>query len=320
MPLEELHFHFRPHRDTALLRSITTLTEINGQSAAAFWKDFAEFTDASQTLKDPAFQQWLKVVSALAAVEQVEAVSKKLRELNPSFDGKLQHKIDNGTVTELKFISDKVWNIAPVRALVGLKSFDCSGSKHNATDAKVVDLSPLTGLNLIEFHCVGTLVFDLSPLRGMPLTTLEVGAGPIFDLTPLREMPLTSLSCALTPISDLNQIKNLQLTFLNVNGTFVKDLSPIRNMPLKTLHVGGTSISDFSPLAGMRLIGLGFAYTNVTDLSPISTHPLTHIYCDFKPERHTELLRSIKTLEMINDKPAAEFWKEVEKQKAAKKQ
>jgi len=41
--------------------------------------------------------------------------------------------------------------------------------------------------------------------------------------------------------------------------------------------------------------------------------PLKELWCDFQPERDAEILRSIKTLETINGKPAAEFWKEVEK-------
>jgi hypothetical protein len=40
--------------------------------------------------------------------------------------------------------------------------------------------------------------------------------------------------------------------------------------------------------------------------------PLTALWIDFKPERDAQLLRSLKALEKINDKPAAEFWKEVE--------
>jgi hypothetical protein len=43
--------------------------------------------------------------------------------------------------------------------------------------------------------------------------------------------------------------------------------------------------------------------------------PLKELFCDFKPERDTEVLRSIKTLETINGKPAGEFWKEVEGKK-----
>jgi hypothetical protein len=34
--------------------------------------------------------------------------------------------------------------------------------------------------------------------------------------------------------------------------------------------------------------------------------------CDFQPARDAVILRSIKTLETINGKPAAELWKEVD--------
>ena len=40
----------------------------------------------------PAFQQWMKAVAALPAEKQVEAVAKKLQELNPGFDGKVTHR------------------------------------------------------------------------------------------------------------------------------------------------------------------------------------------------------------------------------------
>jgi hypothetical protein len=52
----------------------------------------------------------------------------------------------------------------------------------------------------------------------------------------------------------------------------------------------------------------------VLDLSPLKGLPLKWLYCNF-PERDAALLRSIKTLETINGKPAAEFWKEVEARK-----
>lgn len=40
--------------------------------------------------------------------------------------------------------------------------------------------------------------------------------------------------------------------------------------------------------------------------------PLAELTLTFRPERDTELLRSIKTLETINGKAAAEFWKVVD--------
>ncbi len=44
--------------------------------------------------------------------------------------------------------------------------------------------------------------------------------------------------------------------------------------------------------------------------------PLIDIICDLRQPRDFEILRSIKTLETINNKPAAEFWTEVEIQQA----
>jgi len=74
-------------------------------------------------------------------------------------------------------------------------------------------------------------------------------------------------------------------------------------------------VSDLSPLKDMQLTDLHCDSTKVTDLSPLKGMPLKELWCDFKPERDAEILRSIKTLEKINDKPAADFWKEVDDQK-----
>jgi len=58
--------------------------------------------------------------------------------------------------------------------------------------------------------------------------------------------------------------------------------------------------------------------TLVADLSPLKGMPIEDLN-DFTSERHIELLRSIKTLEMINNKPAAEFWKKIEELQKGKK-
>jgi hypothetical protein len=47
--------------------------------------------------------------------------------------------------------------------------------------------------------------------------------------------------------------------------------------------------------------------------------PLQELACDFKPERDAKLLRSIKTLEKINGKPAKVFWQAVDAQTPRKK-
>jgi len=47
----------------------------------------------------------------------------------------------------------------------------------------------------------------------------------------------------------------------------------------------------------------------VSDLSPLKDMPLKELKCDFKPERDAKILRSIKTLETINGKPAKDVLK-----------
>jgi len=180
MPLKTLTLEFKPFRDTELLRSIKTLETIQNKPAAEFWKEVEE--------KQAAFEAWTKQVAGMSAEKQVEAVAKKLMELNPGFDGKVTDiggghtpKIENGVVTGIGLVTDHVTDISPVRALSQLKGLWCVSSTKPGT---------------------------------------------------------------------------------------LRDLSPLKGMLLKEL------------------------------------------WLDFKPERDTELLRSIKTLQTINGKPAAEFWKQ----------
>jgi hypothetical protein len=86
-------------------------------------------------------------------------------------------------------------------------------------------------------------------------------------------------------------------------------------MPLTFLNFVGTQVSDLSPLKDMKLTSLWSYATQVSDLSLLRGMPLKILMCDFKYERDAELLHSIKTLETINGKPAAAFWKEVETKK-----
>ena len=68
----------------------------------------------------------------------------------------------------------------------------------------------------------------------------------------------------------------------------------------------------------MKLTGLWLG-RQVTDLSPLKDMPISE-FVFLEPEQFTEFLRSINTLETINQKPVAEFWKEVEEKNAEKEQ
>ena len=220
-------------------------------------------------------EAWLKQVAAFPAEEQVEAVTLKLKELNPDFDGKVDSKIDNGVVTEFSFFTDKVTDISPVRGLAGLKRLSCNGTM--AGEQKLSDLSPLRGLSLTELDCCQSKVSDLSPLKGMPLWSLLCGDTKVSDLSPLKGMKLTRLFCWNTPVSDLSPLQGMPLTDLACGGTPVSDLSPLIGMPLTTLYCYNTKVSDLSPLTKILLTKLSCYDTPVSDLSPLKGMPLDEL-------------------------------------------
>ena len=47
---------------------------------------------------------------------------------NPGFDGKVEHKIEDGVVTEFRIVTDKVTDIAPIRVFNALRVLECSGT------------------------------------------------------------------------------------------------------------------------------------------------------------------------------------------------
>jgi len=78
-------------------------------------------------------------------------------------------------------------------------------------------------------------------------------------------------------------------------------------MPIDFLALGGTGVTDLSPLRDMPLTRVFLLKLKVTDYSPLKNCPLKIIRFPYVAERDAALLGSIKTLEEINDLPAAEF-------------
>ena len=85
-------------------------------------------------------------------------------------------------------------------------------------------------------------------------------------------------------------------------------------MPLTQLHIREEPIADLTPLAGMPLELLRCQGSNVTDLTQIKGMPIKSLWLDFQPARDTALLCAMPSLESINDKPVAEFWKDADGQ------
>ncbi len=318
-PLQTLTAALNPWRDAKVLRTLKGLQKINDRPAAAFWAPLE------------AFEAWAKTVRPLPPDRQVAAVAAELKKRNPGFDGKLTPKKEGAVVTELSLPADKITDLAPVRALPALKSLTCNAATQS--QARLSDLSPLHDMKLTHLEVRNTQVADLAPLRGMPLTSLECTHTPIADLTPLKGMPLKVLSGYGMKITNLAPLKGLPLQKLMVGGSAVVDLTPLKGMALTHLDVRNTRVADLAPLLGMRLTSLDCRVTAVADLWPLAGMPLVSLNCsqtqvtDFSPLkgmglkalqatlnpwRDAAALRTLKTLQTINDKPAAAFYKPLE--------
>ena len=246
-------------------------------------------------------------IAALPAEQQVEAVRQELKRRNPQFnENTFDPTIEDGVVVKLFLYSKNVTDISPVRALTSLKSLNCSGPWTGDFDVGLyfsfepnasTNLSSLQGLKLTELCCSGIDVADLSPLRGMPLERLELAGTQVSDLSAIDPRPLKYLDVARTKVTDANlaHFKGCtNLTALILAGNQVSD-------------AGLAYFKDCRHLTTLILLD-----TNVTDLSLFRQMPLKTIYYDVQPDRDTEILRSIKTLEEINGQTPEQFWKDVE--------
>ncbi len=262
-------------------------------------------------------QAFFDDVAKLTANDQGWAVVKKLKAINPGFDGTAWHRVEGGRVVELKFrtlASDsEVTSIWPVRALADLSILDC-GTSLLQKRRKLVDLLPLTGMPLTNLDCRNSLVADLSPLRGMPLTVLDlqqtdvsdlsplrgmplielhINVTKVTDLSPLRGMPLAKLFCVSAPVSSLDPLQGLPLTDIDISRTRVTDLTPLKNSPVNSLSFYLTNISDLSPLQGLPLERLSFGHCPVTDLRPLQDLKLKHLVCEATKIRDLSPLRGM---------------------------
>lgn len=265
------------------------------------------------TFNDPAFQEWAKKVAELPADKQVEAVAKKLVELNPGSKGVVSHKIEDGVVTQLTvYDSDgrnlflgNLTDLSPVRALRGLKILFYAGrspTKGNYWEVRgrLADLSPLKGMKLTTLICWNTQISDLSPLKGMPLSIVDCFNTNVADLSPLQGMMLTKLNCGRTQVTDLSPIKGMPLTWLWCDGLRLSDLSSLGGMPLITFDCSETQVADLSILRGMPLANLKCDHTPVSDLSPLKGVSLVKLICSNTQVADLSPLEGCKTLKLLD--------------------
>lgn len=137
---------------------------------------------------------------------------------------------------------------------------------------------------------------------------LSIGKN-VTDLSPLKGASLRRLTCAgARNLTDLAPLKGMSLRYINLYFTQVSDLSPLKGMPLEHVIIAETNVTDLGLLKEMSTLKILNCGRSITDLSPLKGLALEELHGDFQPARDGEILRSIKTLKKINDKPAGEFW------------
>jgi hypothetical protein len=221
------------HRDLAGLRDAAQLARLPAAEQKAFtqlWADTAELLTKTE-----------RVFRALPAAEQIEEVRAELKKRNPAFDGKLRSlhgpepKIEDGVVTDLAFLTDKVSDVSPVRALTGLRSLWCEGSQPDK--GRLSDLSPLAGMALLQvWFASNRQLVDLSPLQGMQLTHVAVWGTSVASLEVVRGMPLRGLWIVETRVVDLSPLAGKELGLLNCVGSRVKTFKGLRATRIDLLY------------------------------------------------------------------------------------
>ena len=258
----------------------------------------------------PPKTSWEDAVAAMPAKEQVAAVNARLQTLNPKYDSAaLAYTIHNDIVDSLVLNSAQLTNITPLHVLKDLRELTivAPNGQGGLPRGGVADLRPLRGMmKLDRLYMDNISVADLAPIAKLPLTSLTIWGFAGRDLRPLQGMKLKYLNCGMSKVDDLTPLRGMPLEYLCLNISEVSDLTPLKGMKLKTLLVEHSHVHDLGPAWDMPLEYLALAGTTVADLDRVSQLPLKRIWLDYNPVRHLQLLRSIKTLEIVNYQPAAE--------------
>ncbi len=261
-------------------------------------------------------------IAALPAAEQVEAVLAELKKRNPNFSGSFQPMFEGEHVIGIDCDSRDLRDITPLRALRHLQILWISNApltdltplqglqltQLSLNECELTDLSPLQGMPLESLHIRGWSGTDLNPLQGMPLKVLNCsGRGQTIDLSPLHGLPLEHLFCNTLELTSLEPLQNMPLQILQCAESNLADLAPLRGLQLSHLNINNTLVSDLSPLIGMPISSIDLQGLNLAELKSFLELPLVEIYCDFDFDRDAPLLRMFKSLERINDEPAAKL-------------
>jgi Leucine-rich repeat (LRR) protein len=248
----------------------------------------------------------------------------------------VEHKIEDGIVTEIRFVTDQVTDISPIRIFNALRVLDCQsthqGPANLGSRGRLADLAPLKGMDLSNLTYLSLRVTkvgdadmalfkdckNLTTLRLYGTQLSDAGVAYFKNCKKLNHLDLAGTAVTETGLANFKDCRDLMVLYLSNTKVSDAGLANFKDCKkLTTLFIGGTDMTN-TGLAYFKdckyLTRLSIAYTKATDLSLLEGMPLKELNCEFQRERDAEILRSITTLERINGKPAAEFWKEADSQ------
>ncbi|MBM4155696.1 MAG: hypothetical protein FJ221_11815 [Lentisphaerae bacterium] len=227
----------------------------------------------------PSSDTFTREIAALSPGDQVIRVAKKLKELNPGYDGRIGYKSESAM---LKIADPAATNLVPLQALPWLKELVCDPAALAApsTADALRPLPALATINGVPAAEVWKKLATAGPSSAVDEAFVrEVAALPreeqvrrvaakLKELNPQFDGQVTS--------SDLDDQSRAGIQF---SGSGVSTIAPVRALAwLASLHIKSTKkpseLTDLSPLRGLKLRGLILSYTCVSDLSPLRDMPL----------------------------------------------
>lgn len=285
-PLEDIRFTPRNiTKGFEVLRGMTSLKVIgvhDTQSwpAAEFWAryDKGEFTSA-HPFSDAEAQR----VAALPAAEQVAAVRTELLKRNPDFTGNVEHKIEDGVVTELIVVTDNVTDLSPIRVFGGLRALDCRRTQPIEQSKPFPDLAPLKEMNLAHLTSLNlqltkvtdadlALFKDCKKLQSLVLNGTRVtdaGLAHFKDCTDLQVLVLYHTQITSQGLAFFQRCTNLRVLHVgftdvgNAGLALLKDCVALEEVELRFSRVTDAGLAHFKNCENLTYLNL--TATNVGD-------------------------------------------------------
>ena len=148
---------------------------------------------------------------------------------------------------------------------------------------------------------------------------MRIVSTQVADLTPLAAMPgMADLECVgkhgdRGKLVSLEPLRGLRLWQAGFSNQPVRDLSPLAGMPLRSLWLSGIDADDFGPVYGLeelRVLHLTSTRAGArVDADRLLKMPLEDVWLDPDQAAGMGRLRGMKTLKLVNGKPAARFWR-----------